>query len=117
MKALAEIVNELNLLIKQFRFEEALDKFYDMDAILVENENPPVIGLSNYRVRAKNFITNTSNYSAELLNLIVSDNMSVTEWHYKFDHKEWGRWDRVQLSLQRWKDGRIVHERHHYSTT
>ena len=115
MDTLTELVNELNSLIKNFRFEEALDRFYDEDAILAENENPPVAGLVNYRVAAKKFIGNTSNYSASLKNVIVSDNISVSEWHYEFDHKEWGKWDRTQISVQRWKNGKIVHERHHYA--
>ena len=116
MESLTELVSELNSLIKDFRFEEALNRFYDEDAILVENENSPVMGLVNYRVAAKKFIGNTNNYFAILKNVIVSDSISVSEWHYEFDHKEWGKWARTQISVQRWKNGKIVHERHHYST-
>ena len=113
--ALSKTLNELNHLVTQFKFEEALDKFYDEDVISVENENPPTVGLPAYRVSAKKYLSSISNQSAKLLSMIVSDNMSVTEWHYKFDHKEWGKWDAIQLSVQRWKNGKIVHERHHYN--
>ncbi len=116
MQSLKETVNELSALIPQLRFEEALDKFYDVNIISHENEAPPTIGLEDYRKAAKIYLENISNYSAELMNVIVSDDMSVSEWHYKFDHKTWGKWDCRQLSLQKWKNGKIIHERHHYKT-
>ncbi len=109
-----ERVAELNTLVRQLKFDEALDKFYSEDITSVENENPSIIGLADYREAAKKFMANLSNYSAELKNVIVSDDMSVTEWHYKFDHATWGKWDAMQIPLQRWKNGKIVHERHHY---
>lgn len=115
MDNLAEKVEQLNLLIVQFRYEEALEKFYDENIISHENETPPIIGLDAYKKAAKEFIKNVSNYSASLLNVIISDDMSVVEWHYMFDHKGIGKWDRRQLSLQRWKNGKIIHERHHWN--
>ena len=115
MISLEKSVNELSNLIREFRFQEALDRFYAEDIITVENENPPTIGLDAYRLGAKKYLGNISNASAELLNVIVSDDITVMHWHYKFDHKEWGRWDKVQISVQRWKDGKITHERHHYT--
>lgn len=116
MKTLHDKLNELNKLIVQFKFEEALDQFYHDDVVSVENENPPTAGLSNYRLSAKKYLASADNYSARLLNTIVSDDLTACEWHYKFDHKEWGKWDKVQLSVQRWKDGKIIHERHYYKS-
>lgn len=113
---LKQKVDELNQLITQFKFEEALEKFYHNDIVNVENESPPIIGLEAYRAAARKYIDSVNNYSAQLKNTIISDNMSVSEWHYKFDHKEWGKWDTIQLSIQRWKDGKVIHERHHYKT-
>jgi hypothetical protein len=116
MKTLKESVDELNALIREFKFHEALDKFYDESIVTHENENPPIVGLSAYREAAKNYLDSISNEKAELINVIISDTMSVTEWRYRFDHKTWGKWDAIQISVQRWKDGKIVHERHHYKT-
>jgi hypothetical protein len=114
MKSLKESVDELNQLVSQFKFHEALNIFYDENIITCENESPPTIGLPAYREAATKYLSNISNASAELMNVIISDNMSVCEWHFKFDHNEWGHFDAVQLSLQRWKKGKIVHERHHH---
>jgi hypothetical protein len=71
--------------------------------------------LPAYRESAKRYLNSISNPSAKLLNVLISDDMSVTEWRYTFEHKEWGKWDAVQLSVQRWRNGKIVHERHHYN--
>jgi SnoaL-like protein len=115
-KNLAELVKELNTLIRELKYEEALDRFYSTEIVSVENENPPMNGLAAYRNAAKKYLSDISNYSAQLKNQIIGDDIVVTEWHYKFQHKEWGAWDRTQISVQRWKDGKIVHERHHYKT-
>ena len=113
---LLQLVNELNSLIKEFKYEEALDKFYDENVLTCENENPPIVGLDAYKQRAKVFLPAISNYSAELKNVIVSDDISVTEWNYKFDSTLAGHWNATQISVQRWKNRKIVHERHHYKT-
>ena len=116
MKELEKSINELNALIVQYKYPEALDKFYDENIITHENEDTPVAGLTAYKERAKQiFYDNVTNYSAELKNVIISDEITATEWHYKLDHKIWGHWDKTQLSVQRWKDGKIIHERHHYN--
>lgn len=112
---LQDRVAHLNSLIVQLKFDEALEEFYDAEIISVENENPPTVGLVAYKVSAKKFMDNLSNYSATLKNQIISENMIVTEWHYRFDHKEWGKWDRQQITVQRWRNGKIYHERHHYN--
>ena len=111
---LAARVSELNNLIHEMRFEEALNEFYDEATISVENEDQTTIGLEFYRESARRYLGSVTNYSANLLNVIVSDNITVTEWHYQFDHAEWGHWDMRQISVQRWRHGKIVHERHHY---
>ncbi len=108
-------VNDLNSLIRQFKFKEALEKYYDENILTSENESPPVSGLEAYKKNLEVFIENVSNYSAKLLSVLISDGITVTEWHYKFQHKLWGNWDKVQVSVQRWKNGKIIQERHYYN--
>lgn len=115
MSDLKEKVKGLNLLIQQFKYPEALDLFYDENIITQENEETPIKGLAAYREAGKKFMDAISNYSAEVKSIIISDDMSVVEWHYQFDHTMAGKWDRLQISVQRWKDGKIIHERHHWN--
>ncbi|MBS1574246.1 MAG: nuclear transport factor 2 family protein [Bacteroidetes bacterium] len=116
MKSLTEAVDAFNALVQQQKWAEALDTFYDDNIISADNENEPLKGLDKLKAGLKEFEANTKDISLKLKNVIVSDDMSVTEWHYIFTHSQWGRFDYDQLSLQRWKEGKIIHERHHYKT-
>lgn len=109
-------VAKLNELVAQFEYKNAHDKFYHKELIKHENEDAPTIGLDKHRNEMKVFLSKISNQSAKVLNVIVSDDISVTEWHYKFDHADWGKRDFKEVSIQRWKEGKIIHERHLYKT-
>jgi hypothetical protein len=53
---LEKLVHGLNTLITDFKFEEALEKYYDDAVITVENENPPTVGLPAYKQSAKKIL-------------------------------------------------------------
>jgi len=110
----AERVTAFNALVQAFRYEEAHDQFYHPDLVKHENESAPTIGLEAHRAEMQQFLASISNASAELRQVIVSDDMSVAEWYYRFDHAQWGTRAFSQISVQRWREGRIYHERHHY---
>jgi hypothetical protein len=116
MKGLKEAVEEFNTLIEHQQWETALNTFYDENIISVDNEGESLHGLDKLKNALKEFDAKTSDRFVIFKHSIISDDMSVTEWHYIFTHKDWGRFDYDQLSLQRWKDGKIKHERHHYKT-
>jgi ketosteroid isomerase-like protein len=107
MENFKETVKEFNILVQDQKWEEALNRFYDEDILFVDNEGGPQKGLQSLKNGLADFTANTSNVSVTLKNVIVSDDMSVTQW---------GKFDYDQLSLQRWKEGKIIHERHHYKT-
>ncbi|MEM8525978.1 MAG: ester cyclase [Bacteroidota bacterium] len=109
-------ITAFNQLIQNFEYEKAQQQFYHEELIKHENENAPTIGLVAHRNAMQHFLDSITNESATPLQVIISDDISVTEWHYQFDHKDWGHRDFRQVSVQRWKDGKIVHERHHYKT-
>jgi len=116
MQALNERVRELNELVAEFRYPEAFDKFYDESLLNYENEQAPMVGLQVEREAMANFLNSITNRSAELKTVIVADDTSVSEWLYKFTHKDWGPRHYTQITVQRWKDGNVVHQRHHYAT-
>jgi hypothetical protein len=116
MENLQSIVKEFNKLVEEFKYAEAHDKFYDENLVKHENEDAPSIGLKQHKEEMVKFLSDISNYSVVRKNTIVSDDISVTEWHYIFDHKEWGHKEFDEVSVQRWKNGKIIHERHHYKT-
>jgi hypothetical protein len=117
MKDLKFIVNEFIKLVHELKFQEA-HQYYSEDIINIENEGEPVIGLAAKTEKEEELLEYFTNISADPLHSIVSNDMSVTEWHYKFTNKQTGeKIDYIQLSLQRWKNGKIIHERHHYKTS
>ncbi|MGD1840298.1 MAG: nuclear transport factor 2 family protein [Thermonemataceae bacterium] len=111
-----EIIAAFNQLVENFEYDKAFDRFYHNTFVKHENENAPIVGLTPNRKAMQGFLAAISNQRATLLNLVISDDMSVAEWRYQFDHKDWGKKDFRQLSVQRWREGKIIHERHHYKT-
>ncbi len=102
--------------MEQNKLIEAMDKFYDENIVKYENEGPPIKGLKTYRQEVQDFINNTTGYFAEVKNVIASDDITVTEWHYKYYNKDIGLLDYNQVTFQKWKNDKIIHERHYYKT-
>ncbi|MGZ8523568.1 MAG: nuclear transport factor 2 family protein [Chitinophagaceae bacterium] len=116
MKDLNSTVNEFIKLVHQLKFREA-HRYYSEDVINIENEGEPVIGLPAKTIKEEELLADFTDISVVPKNTIVCNDMSVTEWHYMFTNKKTGeKIDYTQLSLQRWKNGKIIHERHHYKT-
>lgn len=112
---LQELVHDLNLLIMDLKFEEALQTFYDEDIISMENAEASTKGLQAYIDAGQTFLNNISNYKAQLLAVMIGKDVTASHWHYTFDHKLWGHWDKEQISVQCWKNGKITREVHTYN--
>ena len=115
MENLKSLVDEHNRLWQQLKFDEAIDKFYDEDVTTFDNEDKTATNSEDYKKFMNRFLKDSSNISLKIKHTIVSDNMSLTEWHSMFDFKDQGTMEFDQLSLQRWRNDKIYHERHHYN--
>lgn len=115
MANFSDTVKEFNALVQQYKFIEALEKFYDQDIISTDNANEPTKGIEQFRKAVEKFIDNTEVEKLELLSTIVENNLSVAHWHYVFTHKLFGRLDYKQISVQRWKDNKIIQENHFFN--
>lgn len=115
MTTFSEIVFEFNHLVQQNKFVEALDQFYDDKVVSTDNLNPPNVGIEALRAEVDNFIENATIEKVELVSIIIENNLSVTNWHYKFKHKQFGNIDTHQLSVQRWANNKIIQENHFYN--
>src|SRR5690554_5539809 len=71
MKTFTETVKEFNSLVQQYKFIEAVDKFYDQDIISTDNSNEPTKGMENFRKAVKILFPiqklKNSNYFRQLL--------------------------------------------------
>ncbi|HEX9665104.1 MAG TPA: nuclear transport factor 2 family protein [Thermodesulfobacteriota bacterium] len=112
---LRELVEDLNSMILEGGALEAFEKYYAEDVVMEENELPPTIGKAANREREKEFFSNLVELrGADVKAVAVGDDVTMVEWFFDYTHKEWGRRTYHQVAVQRWKDGKIVHERFYY---
>jgi ketosteroid isomerase-like protein len=104
-------------MILEGRALEAFEKYYAEDVVMQENELPPTIGKAANREREKEFFSNLVELrGADVKAVAVGDGVTMVEWFFDYTHKEWGRRTYHQVAVQRWKDGKIVHERFYYGS-
>lgn len=115
MENFKETAKEFYSLIEQYKFKEALDKFYDDNIVSTDNTNEPTRGIENVRKSVEHFIANTEIEKIELEETILENNITTGKWHYIFTNKDYGSLDYKQISVQRWKDGKIIQENHFYN--
>ncbi|MEM6631966.1 MAG: nuclear transport factor 2 family protein [Bacteroidota bacterium] len=117
MLNLSEKITDLNDLVLQGKVLEAFEKYYDDQVHMQENEAEPTVGKAANRKREEAFMANLVEFrEAKPLKVAVGTGTTMVEWYYDFTHKEWGIRNYTQVSVQTWKDGKIVKEKFYYST-
>jgi len=115
MQTLKEKIQHLNRLVLQGKALDAFEMYYDDEVVMQENEAVPTIGKQANRKREHEFFGNITEFrGATVLDLAVGDDVTMVVWHYDFTHKNWGKRDYRQVSVQHWKDGKIVKEQFFY---
>lgn len=115
MSALLEKINDLNDLVLQGKALEAFEKYYHDEVIMQENENAPTVGKNANLQREIEFFSSVTEFrSAKPLKITVGENTSMVQWQYDYTHKDWGVRNYTQVSVQEWKDGRIIKEQFFY---
>ncbi len=114
---LKDLVGDLNSMILKGQIMEAIEKYYHEDVVMQENEQTPTAGKAANREREKEWLSNVIEFrGAEVKAVIVGDNVTMVEWFFDYTHKEWGKKTYHQVAVQRWKDGKIIHERFYYGS-
>jgi hypothetical protein len=107
--------SELNQLILGGKVFEALERFYDKDVVMQENSDEPCCGLAQNIEREKQFFTMVEAFhGAKVTSQGVGDDVSFSEWENDVTFKGAPRATSHQVSVRRWKDGKIVHERFYH---
>lgn len=114
-KEIEQSVNDLNELIIQGKMMEAFEKYYHEDVAMRENNQPPMIGKSANRQRELEFLDNIVEFrGAAAKGTVVAGDTSFVIWDFDYTHKQWGERKYTQISVQQWKDNRIVQENFYY---
>lgn len=116
MNTLLEKISDLNDLVLQGKTMEAFEKYYHDDVVMQENENAPTIGKEANRLREEAFYASITEFrEAKPLKVALGEGITMVQWHYDYTHKDWGVRNYVQVSVQEWKDGKIIKEQFFYA--
>lgn len=106
---------DLNSLVINGKLMDAFEKYYHEDIEMQENSNAPLKGKDTNKKRELEFLSNVTEFrKAAVSGLAVNGNTSFVIWNYDYTHKEWGVRNYTQVSVQHWKDGKIIKEQFFY---
>ena len=109
-------VEELNNMILEGKILDAFDKFYAPDVKMQDNDYPVRNGFEENRTYEEGFVGGLTEFrGAKVLNTIISDGIAVIEWWFDYTHKDYGVRNYKQVSIQRWKEGKIIEEKFYYN--
>ena len=109
-------LKDLNNLVLNGKAIEAFDKYYHDEVSMQENQLSPMVSKAANREREIQFFNNVTQFrGADVKGLAVGDDISYVTWHYDYTHRLWGVRNYTQVSIQHWKDGKIIHEQFIYS--
>lgn len=109
-------LHDLNSLVLKGKALEAFEKYYADDVAMQENHLPPTVTKAANRQREIEFYSDVTEFrSAEIKGLAIGNGISYVTWHYDYTHKQWGVRNYTQVSIQHWKEGKIIHEQFVYS--
>jgi ketosteroid isomerase-like protein len=107
---------EIKTLVLQGQAMEAFEKYYGDDVVMQENEQPPTVGKEANRQREQEFFAKITEFRGlKLKNVAFGDNVIISEWFADYTHADWGKRTYQQVSVQQWRDGKVVHERFYYA--
>lgn len=108
-------VNDLNNMIVNGQILEAIEKHYHDNVSMQENGLEPTIGKKENHQREQEFLDSILEFrGAKVLDVAAGENISYVTWHFDYTHKEWGVRNYTQVSVQHWKDGKIIKEQFFY---
>ncbi|MBD1834972.1 nuclear transport factor 2 family protein [Cyanobacteria bacterium FACHB-472] len=107
---------DIKSLVLQGKAMEAFEKYYGDDVAMQENETLATVGKAANRDRELEFFSKVTEFrAAELKAVAYGEDVIISEWFVDYTHSEWGNVTHDQVSVQRWKDGRVIHERFYYA--
>ncbi len=106
--------DQLNQMILTGKALEAMEKFYDTNVSMQENTDAPMVGLAANFAREKEFFGQVETYNGKLINQAIGDDVTMTEWFSDVGLKNGFKYKAGQVSVRRWKDGKIISEQFFY---
>jgi hypothetical protein len=112
---LKTVFADIKSLVLQGKAMEAFEKYYGEDVVMQENETPATVGKAANRQRELEFFSKVVEFrGAEVKSVAYGDDVIISEWFVDYTHADWGKVTHDQVSVQKWQDGKVVHERFYY---
>lgn len=103
--------------IRTGKIVEAMNEFYDPDAVMQDNANPPTKGLAANIEREKQFLNGVKEWKGfHVTASAVGENVTLYECVMEFIATNGQPVRLEQVSVAKWNNGKIVHERFYYDT-
>ena len=114
---LQQRLQELLNYTRQGKVVEAMNEFYDQDTVMQENANRSTKGLAANIEREKQFMSGVKEWKGfNVTALGVGDNVTFYEATADFITTNGQAVHLEEVSVAKWKNGKIVHERFYYDT-
>jgi hypothetical protein len=112
---LQQRLHDLLSYISQGKIIEAMHEFYDKDTVMQDNANPPTKSLAANIEREKQFMSGVKEWKGFTVTASAAgDNITFDEGSLDFIATNGQPVHMEQVSVAKWKNGKIVHERFYY---
>jgi 1-deoxy-D-xylulose 5-phosphate reductoisomerase len=109
-------VDQLVAMLREGLTMEAFEQLYHPDVMMQEKCQMPTIGKAANRLRLDAFFANLIEFRRlEHLNTTYGHQVTTTEWHYDYTHREWGVCNFFQVAIQHWHNGLIIKEKFYHT--
>ena len=109
---LQEKLNDLNSMILKGELLESMDKYYHADCVVIEKNDVVAKGLVQAKERESAIFEGVEAWLAsEIKSTAVGENVTMTEWHFEYKHKDLGHKKFDQVAVQHWQDEKIISDR------
>jgi ketosteroid isomerase-like protein len=103
--------------IRNGKVIEAMNEFYDQDTVMQDNANPSTKGLAANIEREKQFLNGVKEWKGfNVKASAAGDNVTFYECTMDFIATNGQPVHMEQVSVAKWNNGKIVHERFYYDT-
>ncbi|CAN5605062.1 hypothetical protein BH11MYX1_BH11MYX1_08070 [soil metagenome] len=110
-----ELDTKMNELIYSGKAMEAFEEFYAEDIVMQENTEPEYVGKAFNRKREQDFFATVEAWHGGGVTANAANgDVSFSESHMDVTLKGVGRILMTQVTVRRWKDGKVVHERFYH---
>ena len=112
-------VNDLVSYIQQGRIIDAMHEFYADNVTMQENNKPATTGLAANVEREKqfvNYVKQWKSFNIEAVAIDAAKGKALVQSNFEFEATDGKTLKYDQVSVQTWKDGKIVAEKFYYDS-